>query len=304
MPVRRPLVVPGRADERAGDHAADRVLAGQDLARDPAALVELLERNRLFVRRDLEDRVRRRVDDPLARELVLFAELLDDLRARGRLVAEHAAAGLVHERVDHIVREPLRIGRERRLRDRAHQLPVPGGRVLALRSLEQAPGDGRGARLWRAALQRLDVPEPQCLDVREVEAAHRPRDVAERVGALVTVCGGIRKRSRAHGVQHNHASARHAAILGRMDVRPRTARPAGLHRVRDRTRRRDDLARRAHQPGEVVAPGQTGESGRTSSSGWNSRPCASATAWYVIFPSSTLTPRASARSRATASASP
>ena len=93
VPVRRALVVAGLSDERPGDHAPHRVLAGEDLARLPAALVQLLERNRLLVRRDLEDGVGRRVDDPLARLLVLLAELLDDLRARGRLVAEHAARG-------------------------------------------------------------------------------------------------------------------------------------------------------------------------------------------------------------------
>jgi hypothetical protein len=167
------------------------------------------------VRGDLEDGIGRGVDDPLARALVLLAELLDDLRARGRLVAEHAAPRPVHERVDHVVREALRIGRKRRLSDHAHQLPVARRRVLALGTLEQASGDGRSARLRRAAFERLDVPEPERLHVRQVEAAHRSRDVAERVRALVTVCCGIRKRSRAHGVQHDHASARHAAILGR-----------------------------------------------------------------------------------------
>ena len=112
--VRRALVVARLADERPRDHAADGVLAGQDLARDPAGLVELLERDRLLVRRDLEDRVGGRVDDPLAGALVLLAELLDDLRARRRLVAEHAAAGAVHERVDHVVREAVRVRRHRR----------------------------------------------------------------------------------------------------------------------------------------------------------------------------------------------
>ena len=77
------------------------------------AVVELLERDRLLVRGDLEDRVGRRVDDPLAGPLVLLAELLDDLRARRGLVAEHAAPGPVHERVDHVVREAVRVGRER-----------------------------------------------------------------------------------------------------------------------------------------------------------------------------------------------
>src|SRR5204862_4851524 len=76
MPVRRTHVVPRLSDERAGDHSSDGMLAGQDLARDAAAFVQLLERNRLFVGRDLEDRVGRRVDDPLARTLVLLTQLL------------------------------------------------------------------------------------------------------------------------------------------------------------------------------------------------------------------------------------
>ena len=98
-------------------------------------------------------------------------------------------------------------------RDDAHQLPVAGGRVLALRALEQAAGDRGRTRLRRAALERLDVAEPERLEVRQVEAADGARDVAERVGALVPVLGCIRQRSRAHGVEHDHARARHAAIL-------------------------------------------------------------------------------------------
>ena len=37
VPVRRALVVPGRADERPRDDASDGVLAGEDLARGTAA---------------------------------------------------------------------------------------------------------------------------------------------------------------------------------------------------------------------------------------------------------------------------
>src|SRR5918994_313858 len=147
VPVRRARVVPRLAGERAGDHASDLMLAGEDLARGPARLVELLERDRLLVRGDLEDGVGRGVDDPLARLLVLLAELLDDLRPGGRLVAEHSAAGLVHERVDHVVRKAVRVGRERLRRDDPHQLPVPGRRVLALRALGEPTGDRRRAGL-------------------------------------------------------------------------------------------------------------------------------------------------------------
>jgi len=109
-----------RSDERPRDHAADRVLAGENLARDPARLVELLERDRVLVRGDLEDRVGARVDDPLAGALVLLAELLDDLRPARRLVAEDAAARPVHERVDHLVGEAERVRRHRLRRHDAH----------------------------------------------------------------------------------------------------------------------------------------------------------------------------------------
>ena len=215
VPVRRALVAARLAGEGPRDHAADRVLAGQDLARDPAALVELLERDRLLVRGDLEDGVGRRVDDPLARLLVLLAELLDDVGAGRGLVAEHAAAGPVHERVDHVVREAVRVGRHRRRRDDAHQLPVAGRRVLALRALEQPPGDRRRPRLRRAALERHHVAEAERLERGQVEASDGAGDVPERVRPLVPVLGRIGQLSRADGVEHDHARPRHAAILRR-----------------------------------------------------------------------------------------
>jgi hypothetical protein len=122
---------------------------------------------------------------------VLLAELLDDLRPGGGLVAEHAASRAVHERVDDLVGEAVRIGRERRRRDDAHQLPVAGRRVLPLRALEQAAGDGRRVRLRRTALERLDVAEAERLEIREVETADGARDVAESVRPLVTPVGGV-----------------------------------------------------------------------------------------------------------------
>ena len=156
-----------------------------------AALVELLERDRLLVRRDLEDRVGRRVDDPLARALVLLAELLDDLRPRGRLVAEHAAAGAVHERVDHVVRE-ARADRSGTAvaRDDAHQLPVAGRRVLALRALEQparrpparpaAAGSPRAARRCRARAPRGSAGRGRRRPARRCRACRSPRRRSRR----------------------------------------------------------------------------------------------------------------------------
>ena len=180
----------------------------------PAAGVELLELNRLLVRGDLEDRVRRRVDDPLTSALVLLAQLLDDLRPGRRLVAEHAATGSVHERIDHVVRKAMRIRRHRLRRDNAHQLPVAGRRVLALRPLDQPTRHGRRAGLRRTALERRDVAEPERLEVRQVQPADGPGHVSERVRPFVAVFGGIRELTRSNGIEHDDARPRHAAILG------------------------------------------------------------------------------------------
>src|SRR5262249_56219592 len=53
--VRGALVVARGPDERPCDHATNRMLARENGASNAAAVVELLERNRLLVGRDLED---------------------------------------------------------------------------------------------------------------------------------------------------------------------------------------------------------------------------------------------------------
>src|SRR5262249_10852842 len=199
----------GRAHPRPRRDAADCVLAGEDLAGDAARGVELLERHGQLVRGDLEDGVRTRVDDPLAGPLVLLAELLDDLGPARRTVAENAATGAVHERIDHLVGEAERVRRHRLRRDDAHELPVAGCRVLALRALDQAAGDRGRARLRRATFERLDVAQPERFQRRQVEAADGPGDVRQRVGAFVTEVRRIRQLARPDGVQDDDARTRH-----------------------------------------------------------------------------------------------
>src|SRR5262245_60671560 len=93
--------------------------------------------------------------------------------------------------------------------------------------------------------------------------------------------------------------------------RPRAPRPRRLRRPRARDLRRGDRARRQAIADAVrldleqelrVAPAVYAAS--ASASGVYSRPCASATAGYVIFPPCTLTPRASAGSSSTAASKP
>ena len=215
VPVRRAHVVARLTFERPCDDAPDRVLARQDLARDLASPVELLERNRVDVRRDLEDGVGRGVDDPLAGSLMLLPQLLDDLGAGSRLVPEDTTTRLVHEGVEHVERKAVRIGRQCRWRDDAHQLPVAGRRVLALRALDEPARNRRRAGLRRTALERLDVAEAERLEVREVEAADGASDVPQRVRTFVSERGRVGQFARAHRVQHDDACAGHGAILGR-----------------------------------------------------------------------------------------
>ena len=217
------------------------------------------------MRGDLEDRVGGGVDDPLAGLLVLLAVLLDHLGARGRLVAENAAAGAVHERVDHLVREAVWVGRESHGRDNPHQLPVTCCRVLALGALEQPSGDRRRAGLRRAAFKRLDVPEAESLEIGQVEAPDGTGDVSERVRALVPPLGSIWQLTRADGIEHDHAGPRHAGSLRTDGNRSRTGR-ADVLRARDplalgggHVRRGQDLA---HQ--DLEAPGRQGPDARPS----------------------------------------
>ncbi len=201
-------------------------------------VVELLERDRLLVGGDLEDGVGGRVDDPLARLLVLLAELVDDVRAGRGLVPEHAARRPVHERVDHVVREPVRVGRHRGRGDDAHQLPVPRGRVLPLRALDEAARDRRRARLGRAALERERVAEPERLERGQVEASDGAGDVADRVRPLVSVLGRVRQLPCTDGVEHDHARTRHAGSLRRDGHRPRPHPARRLHGRRSSASRR------------------------------------------------------------------
>ena len=82
------------------------------------------------------------------------------------------------------------------------------------RSTQPARDRGR-VRLRRAALERLDVAEPERLEVREVETADRARDVPERVRALVAPVGRVGQLARPDGVQHDHAGARHRGYPSR-----------------------------------------------------------------------------------------
>ena len=89
------------------------------------------------------------------------AELVEDRGARGRLVAEHAAADLLLERRDHLAGEAVREDRERRRRPAGP--PSPSGRwscpcrAEASRILPKAP---RGAATGGTPRIVVRLPSP------------------------------------------------------------------------------------------------------------------------------------------------
>ena len=133
------------AHERPRDHAPHFVRTAQNLARRLADLVQLEQRNHFLVRRDLKHAVGRGVDDRRAGPHVLLAQLLDDLGARRRLVAERAAARCA-SRTRSITsrRKSVREQRKRLLQMNAGHLPMPGGGVLAGRRQRAASESARG----------------------------------------------------------------------------------------------------------------------------------------------------------------
>jgi hypothetical protein len=145
---------------------------------------------------------------------VLLPQLLDDLRSRRGLVAEHTPAGPVHEGVDHVVRKAVRVGREGLRRNDAHQLPVARRRVLSLRPLDEPARHGGCAGLRGATLERLHVAEAERLEARQVQSSDCSGDVAQGVRALVAVLCGVRQLAGSDRVEHDDARPGHPAILG------------------------------------------------------------------------------------------
>src|SRR6266540_691609 len=132
-PVRRSRIMSRRSFEGARDHPRNVVRRYEHLTRHLAGRVKLGERDDTLVRRDLENRIRRRVNDPRARSLVLLSELLNDRGAARRDVADYAPPGPGRECLQQFAGKALRKSREGLFEMNAGDLPVPGRAVLARR---------------------------------------------------------------------------------------------------------------------------------------------------------------------------
>ncbi len=156
-------------DEGACDDAAD-IQRIEDLADDLAQRNQPLQPEMHLVRRNLEDRVRRRVADRLARADMLFAKTGDDVRAGRMTISKDAReVALLADRIDKLRREGIALGREitpLEAHRRSGNFPMTGGRILALRDFVGAAMQtenvfrGRHASRAGSAGKRRDLQRP------------------------------------------------------------------------------------------------------------------------------------------------
>ena len=131
---------------------------------------------------DLKNAVRRRVHDERTRFYALFAVVLDDFRARIGLVAKHFSARASFKLFDDVLRETVRVGRQRLWRDYARNLPVSYCSVLAQRRFFKARI--ASLRIRDSAAHRIDIEKSELDEIGAIEMLVIT-DCAERVAAFV-----------------------------------------------------------------------------------------------------------------------
>src|SRR5699024_1799042 len=93
------------SDKRARNYSANAIRACQQLAGGFTDFVEFLNRDLIFMRCDLEDTVRRCVNDQRPCMQMLLPVIMDDLGTRVGLVAQNLVAGLCRKSVQQLLWE-------------------------------------------------------------------------------------------------------------------------------------------------------------------------------------------------------
>ena len=201
------IAAPGRAGEvpflpdvGAGDDAADTQRTLEHFARDRAEMIELLARENVLMAGDLEHAVRGCVDDRGRVDPALLAQLVEDGRAGGRLVADHAVADRLFILLQEFGREAVREGREGLFKPKSGNFPVAGGRVLARADFHAAARAADGA-LIRSIVGAGHLAETDFCQIRQMGMCGIDR-MAQGIGALIAIVGRIRRMAAAHGIQH------------------------------------------------------------------------------------------------------
>ena len=128
---------PSRMYEGARDDPADSSVTRHNAARRFTDRVQPFQRNDGRVCRDLQDGIRRCIEDRSARAQMLWAEPLNDLRAGSDLIAQKAYTCRPFE-IRHYVRRKSRINAVWALQHEAGKFIMPRRRILGGRLFPQA----------------------------------------------------------------------------------------------------------------------------------------------------------------------
>ena len=157
---------------------------------------------------DLQDRVRRGVEDQFTGPQVVLAVLVEHSGPTEGPVAAEALPRRLLERRHHTGREALGVGGQRPFDPDAHELPVPGGGLLAgPHGADPAVQNRRRRR--RHALNRDDRAEPQRPHDGQLQTPGQLGEMRERVGPLVAIRGRVGQGAHSTGVHDDDSGASH-----------------------------------------------------------------------------------------------
>jgi hypothetical protein len=179
----------------------------QHPTRQLARTIELGEWNHFFVRRNLKNRIGRRINDPATSATLLLGEPTDHIGPAANNVTDDAAPGLSRKPVEQISGKSIRVRWERLREMHAGYLPMTGRAVLPRRRRTHTSPGASSVTTPLHAFERLYVPKTKPLQARQLESAARAGEVAQCIAADVTVGGGIRSLADTNAVEDDYRSA-------------------------------------------------------------------------------------------------
>jgi len=132
---------------------------------------------------------------------MLFPQLLDDLRAGGGLIAEHAIARAPGEFLQHFRREAIGVSGHGHGGMDAHEFPVPGDGILALGDFRHLAVSAKGIGARRHAGDVAQIAEAERLHVGQVQSAEDAGGIGDRIAADVAVFVSVGQLAHADAIQ-------------------------------------------------------------------------------------------------------
>ena len=116
----------------AGNDTPNAMLANENFSRNFTIAVKFLHGHIIFVRRDLENAIRRGINDQLTRLNMFFAKVLNNLCTRVRRIAQSTSARQAFKLRNYLLRKAVGIGRQRLRGINPCNFPMPYRRILTL----------------------------------------------------------------------------------------------------------------------------------------------------------------------------